>query len=207
MRRLLLATATSLLLAAGAAQATTITFDEFPADDANGAFAANRYAALGVTFVLDDDGNTRGGLSNGDPGNWDVDGTNGPIFSGFNETYMAAMLFAGDINGFRLDASRTAGSSDGQTLTVEGYNDGGLVDALTLTLGDINSWSTFSLAGVFDEVRWQGSTGTGFSPFGIDDINWNEGGVVPEPGTWALMILGFGAAGVALRNRRRGVLA
>lgn len=32
-------------------------------------------------------------------------------------------------------------------------------------------------------------------------------GGVPEPGTWALMILGFGGAGVALRARRRAVLA
>ncbi|PZQ65054.1 MAG: hypothetical protein DI570_03150 [Phenylobacterium zucineum] len=31
----------------------------------------------------------------------------------------------------------------------------------------------------------------------------DPGGGVPEPGTWALMILGFGAAGVTLRQRRR----
>ncbi len=30
------------------------------------------------------------------------------------------------------------------------------------------------------------------------------GGVVPEPGAWALMILGFGAAGTVLRRRRSG---
>ena len=30
------------------------------------------------------------------------------------------------------------------------------------------------------------------------------GAAVPEPGTWALMILGFGAAGVAIRRRRAG---
>jgi hypothetical protein len=28
-------------------------------------------------------------------------------------------------------------------------------------------------------------------------------GVVPEPGTWAMMLVGFGAAGVSLRRRRR----
>ena len=28
---------------------------------------------------------------------------------------------------------------------------------------------------------------------------------VPEPGVWALMILGFGAAGASLRRRRRRV--
>lgn len=29
---------------------------------------------------------------------------------------------------------------------------------------------------------------------------------IPEPGTWALMIMGFGAAGAALRNRRRAMV-
>ena len=33
------------------------------------------------------------------------------------------------------------------------------------------------------------------------------GTVVPEPGTWALMILGFGGVGAMLRNRRRLVAA
>lgn len=32
-------------------------------------------------------------------------------------------------------------------------------------------------------------------------------GVVPEPGTWALMILGFGGAGAMLRSRRRELTA
>ena len=35
----------------------------------------------------------------------------------------------------------------------------------------------------------------------------NPNGGVPEPASWALMILGFGAAGAALRRRRGGVVA
>ena len=30
-------------------------------------------------------------------------------------------------------------------------------------------------------------------------------GAVPEPGTWAMMLVGFGAAGVAMRRRKRAV--
>jgi hypothetical protein len=48
---------------------------------------------------------------------------------------------------------------------------------------------------------------------GIQDLRQLRlGGVtaltsVPEPGTWAMMLLGFGAAGVAMRrSRRRKVL-
>ena len=33
------------------------------------------------------------------------------------------------------------------------------------------------------------------------------GGAVPEPGTWAMMLLGFGGMGVAMRRRRRSTLA
>ncbi len=35
----------------------------------------------------------------------------------------------------------------------------------------------------------------------------HDNGVVPEPGTWALMILGFGITGGALRTRRRTAFA
>jgi hypothetical protein len=38
----------------------------------------------------------------------------------------------------------------------------------------------------------------------IDSVT--EGGI-PEPGVWALMLLGFGGAGAALRRRRAGAVA
>jgi hypothetical protein len=40
--------------------------------------------------------------------------------------------------------------------------------------------------------------------FGVDNLRF--GGVVPEPATWAMMIIGFGAAGSVIR-RRRAVVA
>ena len=41
--------------------------------------------------------------------------------------------------------------------------------------------------------------------FGLDDISVSGG--VPEPASWALMLLGFGGLGAALRSRRRGLIA
>lgn len=39
--------------------------------------------------------------------------------------------------------------------------------------------------------------------FAIDDVRFVAAtGAVPEPGTWAMMLLGFGGMGVALRRRR-----
>lgn len=45
--------------------------------------------------------------------------------------------------------------------------------------------------------------GVGQQPFGtaIIDVS-TAGGVVPEPGTWALMLIGFGGLGAVLRRRR-----
>jgi hypothetical protein len=49
---------------------------------------------------------------------------------------------------------------------------------------------------------FQGSEG-GPLPFDFGFRTYVDTAAVPEPGTWALLILGFGGAGVALRGRRR----
>ncbi|RCU49580.1 MULTISPECIES: PEP-CTERM sorting domain-containing protein [Corallincola] len=187
------------LLLAGTANAGVITFDEFAADNANGPLASARYDYLGVTFVATDDGSTWGGLANGDPGNWDLEGTNGSIFSGFNGASDGlTMLFSSDVTGFSLDASRSSGSNDGDTFTVEGWLDGALVQTLDITFGAVNSWSTLALSTAVDEVRWMGF-GSGFNPYGVDNIQWNSA-TVPAPASIAL--LGLAVAGFAFARKR-----
>jgi hypothetical protein len=46
-------------------------------------------------------------------------------------------------------------------------------------------------------IRFQSSNTTG------EGSGIGTPGVVPEPGTWAMMLMGFGAAGYAMRRRRR----
>lgn len=53
---------------------------------------------------------------------------------------------------------------------------------------------TFSNTGTFQSIGAMNAQIT---------IGFKEGPRVPEPATWALMILGFGATGMALRQRRR----
>ncbi len=119
----------------------------------------------------------------------------------------------------------TVGNGVESTLTVDGFQMpiDFSASALTLTMPSV-SWSTSAFNGpVFTDLTRLFPTVTGAS--GIDlsrisvtgnqlAINWNgmsfgEGdrvvlsfaGGVPEPTTWALLILGFGAIGVALRRR------
>ena len=60
------------------------------------------------------------------------------------------------------------------------------------------------------------TSGTGAAAANHDIVNWEFRDVyspipgdsgVPEPATWAMMILGFGAVGASLRSRRRPALA
>jgi hypothetical protein len=44
----------------------------------------------------------------------------------------------------------------------------------------------------------------GYAPVGLSEVRF---GAVPEPATWALLIGGFGAAGMALRRRRMSAFA
>lgn len=63
-------------------------------------------------------------------------------------------------------------------------------------------------------IKLDGTSGSfggssGFDPDSVALVNFAKinTGTVPEPGTWALMILGFGTAGLALRRRSQAVRA
>lgn len=73
-----------------------------------------------------------------------------------------------------------------------------------LNLVPVNAGSTY-------ELRLTGTAGAGaqFPPNATytGQITFAPNAAVPEPGTWALMILGFGGAGAMLRIRRGTSLA
>ena len=74
-------------------------------------------------------------------------------------------------------------------------------DFLLFTNSTIESFSlSFSdLTNAFGNTSWTAdSTGT----FAVNTFD-RPGGVVPEPGTWAMMIVGFGGTGAILRRRRQ----
>ena len=191
---------------ASTCSAGVITFDEFPAMD-NGAALTTAYSGIGVTF---DDRNTGtwDGIDNGDPGGWGVNGTNGPNFLGNNggnngETYAESIFFAVGQATVSFDASRTGGSSSGQTLTANAYDgSNNLIDSVVLTLGNVNAWTAFSVSGAgIARVDVIGST-SGFSPYAIDNLQFTSGSAsVPEPGS--ILLLAIGVAGLAGVKRAR----
>jgi hypothetical protein len=50
-------------------------------------------------------------------------------------------------------------------------------------------------------AQWASLNSAGFVTLSLND--GDVGGVVPEPATWAMMLLGFGMTGAAMRYRRR----
>lgn len=166
--------AAALLVAAAPASAETIHFDELPPANNNTDTLSEEYAHLGAHFVTTDDGSIWSGLSDGDPGGWDLEGTNGSAFLGFNgSSYALTLWFDAAIPHFGLDVSRAAGSQAGNLFGVEGYRDGLLVETAAIALGAIDEWSSVELRESVDEVVWYGvGESTRRHPFGVDNLHW-----------------------------------
>ena len=95
----------------------------------------------------------------------------------------------------------------GARLNYQLLNDGVVVQ--TGVAGPVPAYGGFNVYGFygapFDEVRLQVNFDGVFDPTAIEagDLDAvSVGAVVPEPGGWALLIVGFGLTGAALRGRR-----
>jgi len=204
------------LVAAQPAIAATITFDEFPANNSNIAITS-LYAPLGVSFGTDNSG-IWNGTSGGDPGNWDLEGTNGNAFlgnNGFNNgrTYVSTINFSSLVSNVSFDVARSNGSSQGQGLVASAYNGSTLLSSQSILFGTINSWTSlvFGIGGISSLIIT--GSATGFSPFGLDNLQFSNNllngpgnpqldvSPAPEPETYALMLAGLGMLGFVTRRR------
>lgn len=170
-----------------AALATTITFDESPAPNTLNPYSAT---VAGATFSATNNG-VWSGISQGDPGNWQLQGTNGPQFLGFNGNYDEVVTFAAAVTNVSADFSRANGSVDG-TVTFQAFNGASLLGSTTADLGAINSWTTMSLAFPnITSVSWT-ETGTGDHPYGADNFSFGIGLTdTPEPTSAILLTSGL----------------
>ena len=104
----------------------------------------------------------------------------------------------------------TGGNFDMNTTPPVFYSDFADVTALLLTLHD-ESFS-FGLSGITPRIVIAGTGAPGnpqhFAPFTVNSAFGGFDGVIPEPATWGLMLVGFGGLGGMLRlNRKRQALA
>lgn len=99
--------------------------------------------------------------------------------------------------------------SPGSYYLVMGNSNGDL-NAEFAPPGDLFLHPGFSLGGTVESATGPGSYQSNFSDFTFTgylpvlQINGQLGSAVPEPGTWAMMLLGFGAVGALSRRKRKG---
>jgi hypothetical protein len=149
-----------------------ISFEEVAAQNSNRVTLGEEYAHLGVHFSSADDGAIWDGMSSGDPGGWELEGTNGPAFVGFNgRSYKLTARFDAPVPAFHVDVSAASGAEPGGTFALQGYRAGALVETTSVTLGGLDQWLTVALAAEVDQVVFVGDT-RGFRPFGADNVGW-----------------------------------
>jgi hypothetical protein len=169
-----------------------LTFDDIPAHQGNNINDVIRedYAYLGVHFNSDGrhSGIVRLGISQGDPGNWNLEGTNGPQFLGHNSIGLTGLIeFDMPISSYQVDVAE--GHDGVINLTFEAYNASGLLESVTLQSTSPGVWETIKLSATgITRIEYYSP-----SSFALDNMQF-----VPEPAT--LLRLGLGA--VLVRRKR-----
>lgn len=193
---------------AALARADTLDFEDGSVSNDASATLSDEYADRGVYFTTSDDGAVWGGMSGGDVGGWQIEGSSGPAFLGFDgNSYQAMLDFDGPVADFRLDASRAQGAMLPlvDTLLVAGFLEGGFTGAVVHYLGDVNQWETVALDGEVDQVFIYGSGISGMR-FGIDNLSW-EGGEGGAPAVSEIEIdIRPGSEGNPVNPASRGVI-
>ncbi len=187
-----------LLLAgsiAAAASATTIEF----ATLSNNTVVSNQFA--GVSFsVSGGQGQDGSPLASSDWGGGSVELLNSTT-SNYPSNAFLNIAFSSAQSGvsFRFNNYGTSEAGRGAS-SWTAYNASNTVVSSGF-LGFTNDYSLQSVggSGITSLVITNGTEGTDSWIFGVSELTF---GAVPEPATWSLMIVGFGAVGATMRRRQ-----
>lgn len=189
MRKSLLGTTAAICLAFAATPAlasTTIDFETTAGGSptVTGTSVANDYASLGLTFTDARYFQCGGGCPSPSEGHF---------ISGANVTSGFSVVVNGTTDVFSFEnVSNSSGSAAAFDLF------GTLLQ--TLNFSAYPGTNSFSVTGIHSVVF---STN---SAFGVDNFTFNAvNGGVPEPATWAMMLIGFAGIGYAMRRQPKAI--
>ena len=198
-QKLLAAASASVALASAAGQAEAATWLlDYAATNNAAPFGAN------LTVVTDD-------LANGD-GSFNVTGISGTVDNGANTDTVTGLIDNPNKPGwayspdYRFMFDNLLMPTSGPTVSWYGLMfTGASGDEYNLFSDNASTYELYRAnAGGYQANSVGTLSIAAIQPQG--PISFSQfGGGVPEPAAWALMILGFGATGVALRRRRRAL--
>jgi len=146
------------------------SFDDAWAANGQGSDPSPYYSAFGVTFDNSDGYGVIGGEGNNDPGNWNIEGSNGPaawgIWSGTHSIFFTSPTAAVSVDFLR-------GHSD-TSFTVYGHQVGGGQLTQTISLSGAYDVETAVFSGLVEEISWTNS-GT----HGVDNIQYESSSTCP----------------------------
>lgn len=190
MRRIIIAATAALTLAAvsGVARADVIDFSGLPSGDAGSPLilpGATFSTAGGFNYVASETLCPSVAADTGANCSLDLQVDLDAASSGISFTFL-------------YNNNKIIGADIGDVAIFNGANLLGTMDLLVLD--DVDGKDLVTLNG-FSGVTRLVISSTDFGGLGFDDFTFTPG-AVPEPATWALLIMGFMGSGVALRRRR-----
>lgn len=125
----------------------------------------------------------------------------GPVGGSIDCAHSVFVDFTSAVNGLHFVA--TGANDTGVIGEVNVFTGGVFNNTVNINgTGDPLTPIAIDLTGFTDVTRIEIVNITDLAGLGYDDFTFNAG-IVPEPGVWAMLLLGFGAIGLAARRARR----